>query len=182
MLPTGLAVLNSPRKEGLFHLVLASLAGLITLQSCFASSLSPMALEGSKIAQHAPGSASPPGSLANHDETPVALSGFSLGNVVFVTASLLSGATYTAKMKRHWTQSKVLAALGAQGMPSLIHSEEHLFVGSIKFEIDMLLSDLPTDGEKLHLTIVSNSTKVVHGQTDALSSILAQLQKAVTRQ
>ena len=95
-----------------------------------------------------------------------------------VTASLLSGATYTAKMKRHWTQSKVLAALGAQGMPSLIHSEEHLFVGSIKFEIDMRLSDLPVDDGKLHLTIVSQSTKVVHGQTDALSSTLGQLQKA----
>ena len=75
-----------------------------------------------------------------------------------VTASLLSGATYTAKMKRHWTHSKVLAALGAQGMPSLIHSEEHLFVGSIKFEIDMRLSDLPVDDGKLHLTIVSQST------------------------
>ena len=94
-----------------------------------------------------------------------------------VTASLFSGATYTAQMKRHWTHSKVLAALGARGMPSLIDSKEHLFVGSIKFEVGMRLRDLPVDDGKLHLTIVSQSTKVVHGQTDALSSTLGQLQK-----
>ena len=92
-----------------------------------------------------------------------------------VTASLFSGATYTAQMKRHWTHSTVLAALGARGMPSLIDSKEHLFVGSIKFEVGMRLMDLPVEDGKLHLTIVRAATKVVHGHNDAVSSNLEEL-------
>jgi hypothetical protein len=84
-----------------------------------------------------------------------------------VTASLFSGATYTAQMKRHWTHGKVLAALGARGMPSLIDSKEHFFVGSIKYEPSMRLMDLPVEDGKLHLTIVRAATKVVHGHNDA---------------